>query len=175
MQDRTQKSARCCARAPAGRAPNRAMRSVYFQRKCRRIEGAVAALILIGALGCGSENSRAEQARALLERIAAVNPDAPRAQRARQLEQLRAVPLQDPELARVRDACALAHAGLLEAEGEQEAVRVRLDRAGDGGLPPLEVLAMQAALAQAGEKLRAAHGMLPECEGQTRVLTERYR
>jgi hypothetical protein len=104
-----------------------------------------------------------------------MDPRAPVEQRARQLERLRAVPLEDPELARVRDGCAAAHAGLLAAEEEQAAIRARLDQAPDGGVGQAELALMAALVARAGERLEAAQHALPECEQQTRALLARYR
>src|SRR5688572_8038993 len=78
--------------------------------------------------GCGGEDARAQEAQALLERIARLDLRAPAHERARRIEHLRALTLADPELARVRDACTLAHAGLLAAESEQDAVRQQLDQ-----------------------------------------------
>jgi hypothetical protein len=140
-----------------------------------RIVAWVARLILCLGCACGSENSRAQEARALLERIAALDLRAPPAERARQIEHLRALQLADPDLARVRGACVLAHAGLLAAESEQAGVRSRLDRAGDAGLREPELTLVAATVRQAGERLRDAQAALPECETRTRALLERYR
>ncbi len=140
-----------------------------------RIVAWVARLILCLGCACGSEESRGTEARALLERIASLDLRASVSQRARQIERLRALQLAHPELARVRDACALAHAGLLAAESEQAGVRDRLDRAGDGGLRETELAQLAAAVKQAGERLHDAQGALPECETRTRELLERYR
>ena len=139
---------------------------------------ALSACLTAGAaLGCGSEDRRAEQARALLERIARLDPGGPADERARRIEHLRALELKDPELVRVRDACALAHAGLLAAESDQAAVRQKLDRAGasDAAISPPEVALMAVQVQRASDRLRDAHGALPECERSTRALLERHR
>lgn len=151
------------------------MQSRYFQSKRRGILPWVAGLILVLALACSSDNSHAEQARALLERIAALDPQAPLERRAGQLERLRELPLRHPDLVRARDACQKAHSGLLSAEAEQTLVRARLDRVGDGGLALDELADMRAMVTQAAERLHAARGALPECEDQTRALVARYR
>jgi hypothetical protein len=133
-------------------------------------------MLAMAGIRCDCGDSRAQQARALLERIGALDLRAPADQRARQIERLRALSLRDPELAGVRDACALAHAGLLAAESEQTDARRRLDRAGDAGvLRELELASIATAVQRAGERLRDAHGALPTCETQTRALLERYR
>jgi len=135
----------------------------------------VARLILCLGWACGSEDSRAAEARALLERIGSLDLRASAGERARKIERLRALQLAHPELAHVRDACALAHAGLLAAESEQAGVRDRLDQAGDGGLREAELTRLAAAVKQAGERLHDAQAALPECETRTRELLERYR
>jgi hypothetical protein len=140
-----------------------------------RIVAGVAGLILAISAGCGGDDARSEQARALLERIARLDIRAPADRRAQQIQHLRGLSLADPELARVRDACALAHAGLLAAETEQAGVRRRIEAAADAGPSELELASIASALQQAGRRLRDAHGALPECETQTRVLLERYR
>jgi hypothetical protein len=140
-----------------------------------RIEAWLARLMLCLACSCGSDDSHAQQARALLERIAALDLQATASHRAGQIQRLRGLKLAHQDLARVRDACVLAHAGLLAAESEQAAVRGKLDRAGDAGLREPELTVVAAALRQAGERLRDAQQALPECETRTRALLERYR
>jgi hypothetical protein len=135
----------------------------------------VAYLIPALALGCGNDDSGAEQARALLDRIARLDLRAPADERARRIEQLRALALTDPQLARVRDACALAHAGLLAAESEQAAVREQLDQPRDAPIGPAELAEMAARVKQAGQRLGDARSSLPECDAHTRALLERYR
>jgi hypothetical protein len=135
----------------------------------------VACLIPAAALGCGRDDSGAEQARALLDRIARLDLRSPADERARRIEQLRALALTDPQLARVRDACALAHAGLLAAESEQAAVRKQLDQPRDAAISQAELAVMAAKVQQASQRLRDAQGALPECETHTRALLERHR
>ena len=175
MQDATQKSRRF-ARAVESSA-GRAAQDVQDVQGLKTAESLawVAWLILLLAGACRGEESRAQQARALLERIAAMDLRAPPDQRARQIEQLRALPLADAQLVRVRDACSAAHAGLLSAEREQEAVRRKLDQVSDAGLEQAELAGLSAAIARAGERLRAAHTALPDCEQKTRELLEQYR
>jgi len=135
----------------------------------------VAWLILLLACGCRGGDSRSQQARALLERIAAMDLRAPLDQRARQIERLSGLPLADEQLVKVRDACSAAHAGLLAAEHEQQDVRSKLDQVGDAGLSQTELSALGSALARAGARLRTAHAALPDCEDKTRELLARYR
>jgi hypothetical protein len=132
-------------------------------------------VILLAACDCRAGDQRAQQARALLERIAAMDLRAPPDERARQVERLRALALADEALVKVRDACAAAHAGLLAAERDQQAVRDKLDSAGDAGLPQAELSALRSAIARASARLRAAHAALPDCENKTRELLTRYR
>lgn len=171
MQDATQKSAG--SRAP--RLLHAQTKAPLFSPPNRRIWALIAWLAAAGGLGCGGEDPRAQQARALLERIARLDLRGPADERARRIEQLRALALTDPQLVRVRDACALAHAGLLAAESEQAAVRERLDRTGDAAINPPELALMAAQVQQAGARLRDAHDALPECETRTRELLERQR
>jgi hypothetical protein len=140
------------------------------------ISALVACLIPAALLGCGGEDaSGAEQARALLDKIARLDLNGPHDERARRIEQLRALALTDPQLARVRDACALAHAGLLAAESEQAAVRKRLDQPRDAAISQAELTLMAAQVQQASQRLRDARSALPECDTQTRALLERHR
>lgn len=134
-----------------------------------------ACAIAAALLGCGGEDSGAREARDLLERIARLELRGPADERARRIEQLRALALTDPELVRVRDACALAHAGLLAAESDQAAVRLRLEQAGDAAISPPELTVMAAQVQQASARLRDAQSALPECESRTRALLARKR
>jgi hypothetical protein len=135
----------------------------------------VAGLILLCALACGRDNSHAKQARDLLERIARIDHRAPFAERQAQLDALRALPLGEPDLARTRELCVAAHAGLLTAEREQAEVRARLDAAGGRQLPQDELTRLGIALSQAGERLTKANAALPDCEARTRALLEGSR
>lgn len=135
----------------------------------------VAGLILFAGVGCNSENSRAQQARTLLERIARIDHRAPLPERRVQVDALRTLPLKEQDLVQMRDVCAAAHGGLLAAESEQAEVRARLDDAGTRDLAQPELAQLGQQLAQAGEKLRKANAALPDCEARTRTLLERYR
>lgn len=124
---------------------------------------------------CGGDNSRQQEARELLERISALDLKAPAAERARRIERVRALPVSDPRLLRVRELCTEAHAGLLSAELEQAVARQRLDaaqaRAASADRAELESIA--ASVAHASATLRAAQAALPECEQSMRALTMR--
>jgi hypothetical protein len=137
----------------------------------------IVGLILLPAPLLGCENSQRAQAQALLERIAALDPNAARAERTRGIERLRALPLSAAALVRVRDRCALAHGGLFEAEEEQAAVRERLDAAAGRGSPAAktELEGIAALVAHARQTLAEARAALPECERSTRALAVRYR
>ena len=139
------------------------------------ISALIAVLLASVAPACGGEDSRAREAQSLLERIARLDLRGPAGERARRIEHLRALELSDPELARVRDACALAHAGLLAAESEQAAVRERLDGAADAAISAAEVTLLAAQVKQASQQLLDAQRALPECETRTRALLERHR
>ena len=73
-------------------------------------------MILPVALCCGCGNSSRMEAVALLERISAVDLDAPYARREGPIKALSELPLATAELVKVRDACSKAHGGLLRAE-----------------------------------------------------------
>jgi hypothetical protein len=135
----------------------------------------VAGLILLLGVGCNEENSRAQQARALLERIARIDHRAPLTDRHAQVDALRTLPLKENDLVTMRDVCAAAHGGLVAAESEQAEVRARIDSAGTKDLPQAELSQLGQRLAQAAEKLRKANEVLPDCESRTRTLLERYR
>jgi hypothetical protein len=139
-------------------------------RKTRGIQRGVAGLILLACAACACGNSRRSEARALLERISAVDLHAPFSARATQVERLRALPLHDAALAAVRDQCARVHAGLLAAERAQVDARERLEHVASGQLGQTELAAIAAAVAQAGRQLQAAQGDLPACERSTREL-----
>jgi hypothetical protein len=134
-------------------------------------------MILQSLLACGGDNSERTQARALLERISALDLRAPAAERARLIERLRAFAATDPALVRVRDQCAEAHAGLLSAELEQASARERLEaaRARDGNPNKVELEAIAVSVAHASTTLRAAQAVLPECERSMRALATRPR
>src|SRR5262245_36434441 len=110
----------------------------------------VAALIPLLALACSRQNSEREEARSLLERIAAVDLRASFDQRAQRIDALRELALSSPKLHAVRERCVEAHAGLLAAERQQAAARIRIERAEDAGRrDPAEVAAIAATLAGA--------------------------
>jgi hypothetical protein len=124
---------------------------------------------------CHGEKSEREPTLELLGRISAIDVHAPFADRAARLRDLMGLPLADPRLIRVRDQCALAHGGLLSAEREQAAVRVRIDRGDREPVVATELAGLQEALARAAASLRDAHTSLPDCERSTRELTAETR
>ena len=71
----------------------------------------------------GCQGSKQQQARALLERIEAVDIKAPYEQRKVSLAALEALDLTDRELVRVRDLCLKAHQALIETEEQQAQAR----------------------------------------------------
>ncbi len=144
-------------------------------RKTSANAARVAGLILLCTVGCNDDNSRAQQARALLERIARIDHRAPLSERRAHIEALRTLPLKDDDLVQMRDVCAAAHGGLVAAESEQAEVRARLDQAGTKDLPQPELAQLGQRLAQAAGKLSKANAALPDCEARTRKLLERYR
>jgi hypothetical protein len=126
-------------------------------------------ILCVDALsGCG--NSHRTEARALLERISAVDLHAPFDARAEQIEKLRGLPLRDAQLIAVRDGCARVHEGLLSAERAQVGARERLSHATPGTIADSELTAIAATVAQAGRQLQAAQGELAACERSTREL-----
>jgi hypothetical protein len=137
----------------------------------------VAVLILLLACACGGDNSQHEQARALLERISALDLNATPAERKRRLDRLHALPLTEERLVRVRDLCLEAHTGLLAAELEQTVARKRLDAAQSGAPNPdrKELEAIAAQVAHAATTLREAQAVLPECEQSMRGLAQPKR
>jgi hypothetical protein len=137
----------------------------------------VAAVILLFCAACGRENSQRTDALALLDRISALDLRVNSAERARRIERLRALTLSDAGLVRVRDRCAMVHAGLLAAEIEQATARQRLDAAEARGVPAprAELEAIAAAVAHASQSLQSARAALPECEQSTLALSARYR
>jgi hypothetical protein len=123
-------------------------------------------------LACGNDNSQRAETRALLERIAMLDLRASPTRRGEQVQALRALPLSDPALARVRDRCATAHAGLLSAENEQAEARERLDSAtGQAAkVDQAALAAIAASVAHAKRTLGEAQGALDECQRSLRVL-----
>lgn len=93
-----------------------------------------------------------------------------------QIEALRTLPLKEPELVKLREACVAAHAGLVDAERQQAQVRARLDAAGPNDrLQQSELAKLGESLAKAGEQLRKANEAVPDCEARTRELVKQYR
>jgi len=86
---------------------------------------ALSALLVLSAVGCGSDDSEANDARLLLDRVAAVEGVPERAFEARmeRVEVLRALPLRGEMLVTVRDACAEMYGALLEADIQNALVR----------------------------------------------------
>lgn len=142
--------------------------------KAAAIVRIVAALILVSALGCGDDNSQREQVNALLARIAALDLHAPPAERAKQIAALRALPLRSQGLAHMRDLCAQAHSGLLDAEREQADARQKLDRAAQSPTRDEAALfAIAASVATAQRSLGMAQRALGECQSNLAVLVQR--
>lgn len=136
----------------------------------------VAAMILPCALACEARNSTREEARALLERISAVDLRAPLERRQRQVEALATLPLAEPDLIEVRDACGKAHRGLLAAERTQATARAELDRLDAAGQrEEAQLAAVARQLAAAARELQAAQAALPTCEAHARELAVRRR
>lgn len=135
-------------------------------------------MILLGALGCSGKKGEREAAISLLERISALDIEAPSEARARQIDALAQLPLRDPELAHVRDQCVMAHQGLLRAELEQDGARAALEvaakRHGDGGIPPAETQAIAARIKRSNQALAEAQQALPDCDQNSRKLVERF-
>lgn len=129
-------------------------------------------MILPVALCCGCGNSSRVEAVALLERISAVDLDAPYARREGQIKALSELPLATAELVKVRDACSKAHGGLLRAEQAQAAARTELDRlAAATERNQAELAAVAAQLSAAAGQLKAAQAALPTCEARARELS----
>lgn len=125
------------------------------------------AWVVVGACvvaACDLGGAEREQVRAFLARVAAVDLRAPAEERERQIAALRDVALSDPGLVRVREQCVSAHAGLLAAERAQAAARQELDRAGPSGLEQVALTRIAGDVARAGQTLRAAQAVLPECQ-----------
>jgi hypothetical protein len=137
----------------------------------REIQAFVAAMILSGGIFACSDNSSRAEARALLERISAVDLRAPFEKRASQVQALSTLPLATAELVAVRDACSKAHGGLLAAERAQAAARVELDRlAAAAQRDQAELAAVGAQLSAAASQLQAAQAALPTCEARAQEL-----
>jgi hypothetical protein len=171
-----------CVQDPTQQTGGDARRTRLADRSVERPKQAgiglhVAALILLFSAACSRDNSQRAEALALLERIATLDLRASSAERTRRIERLRALPLSDAALVRVRDRCALAHAGLLAAELEQATARQRLDAAEARGAPVAraELEAIAAAVAHASQSLQSARTALPECEQSTLALSARYQ
>lgn len=141
-------------------------------RSARRLvtNASAAALCVLFISGCGGENSERMQSKALLNRIAAVDLQAPLVERKHQIEALRALPLNVPALVALRERCAQAHAGLLDAEREQADARQQLDDVNAAGRDPAALSRIAALLTHAGETLRTARTALPGCEQSIRAL-----
>jgi hypothetical protein len=142
--------------------------------KAAAIARIVAALILASVLGCGDDNSQREQVNSLLMRIAALDLHAPPDQRAKQIAALRALPLRSQGLAHMRDLCAQAHSGLLDAERVQADARQKLDRAAQS--PTRDealLLGVAAGVATAQRSLGQAEQALGECQRNLAVLVRR--
>lgn len=128
-----------------------------------------------GVAGCGQQSHDGNEARALLERLTAIDLRASEGERAVRIAGLRSLPLAQPELRALRDRCVLAYGGLLAAERMQEDVRRRLDHPSDAGFPPAELAALRASLAEATAQLGGARAALPECLDAARELSRATR
>jgi hypothetical protein len=157
--------------------PRSGARAILPKNQVRRAFCVV--LAALGLLACAREKSEFEEARALLERISALDPGASGPQRKARLDALSALPLTDPALARLRDQCFLAHGGLLRAELEQAAARARLSRleGRDAAAPDVQQQAAVAAeeIRRSDAALADARGPFDQCTRETRALTLRLR
>jgi hypothetical protein len=130
-------------------------------------------MILAAGLGCGGDNSQREQTNALLSRIASIDLRAAPAERGRQIAALRALPLASFGLAHVRDLCATAHSGLLDAEREQAEARQKLDQASQSPTrDEAALLAIAASVSHAKLSLAEAQKALTECQLNLKALVQ---
>jgi len=134
------------------------------------ISAPIVVFCMLMACSMGADNTERAEARALLGRITDVDLHAPVFERARQINALRALELRTPALAKIRDQCVQAQAGLLAAEREQTQLAQRLDHAGAVALGQADMAQMAASVAHAGQTLKSAQAALPGCEQSTRML-----
>lgn len=142
----------------------------------------VAVTVVVASLlyaGCTSGPSEREQGRALLEQLQRLEPSSPTALRAKELDELDALPLSEPELREVRAVCSGVHRSLLQAEVKQASARQALEAAQreqrDGGIAPEQALRIATAIRESDAELHSASVALPECQSRLRELTVRYR
>ena len=140
----------------------------------------VATVITFGmssAMGCGP--SERDDSISLVRSIDAIDIQAPDAERRSRVASLKALPLRHESLTLLREACAAAHADLLDAEAEQRAASNRLGvatrRYGHVGIPPGEAQRIASAVRRSQDKLAQAETALPACMHEVATLRLKYR
>ena len=125
-------------------------------------------------VGCGGDDSEANDARLLLDRVTALEgvPEQAFEARMERVEVLRALPLRGEALVAVRDACAEMHGALLDADIQQALIRTIGSPTEETSREDLERLerAFTAAEAAAGRVVTHRDG----CVDGTAALRARY-
>ena len=138
--------------------------------------GPFARLSLLAALAAapltGCEDRADNEARLLVDRIRAVDAEAPAADRRAHLEQLRGVALAEPRFVAIRDGCVRGHEALLLAEDEQERARVLLGALTQNGGGPADARAptISAALDASNAAVERAGPLLTQCQSDVAAL-----
>lgn len=131
---------------------------------------------LLGALlaGCGDDDSEANDARLLLDRVTALEgvPDQAFEARMERVEVLRVLPLRGEALVTVRDACAEMYGALLEADIQQALIRTI--GAPDEETPPDELERLERAFTAAEAAAARVLTHRDGCVDGTASLRARY-
>lgn len=155
----------------------------------RRVVACMAAMWLLAHCSSPREVETRRMARALIEQLQHLEPDAAAAERERALSALAALRLRDAELRELRDTCVRAHRGLLAAQAHQQRARDFMAGIADGreadDSAPLEALQTQGraahlsqaaqALASSNETLAAARFDLSRCRQLSGPVLRRFR
>ncbi|MEZ4328530.1 MAG: Na(+)/H(+) antiporter subunit D [Polyangiales bacterium] len=135
----------------------------------------LALLLLTSSAGCsGGDDAEANDARLLLDRVAAVEgvPEQAFEARMERVEVLRRLPLRGEALIAVRDACAELHAALLEADVQQALIRSLGPP--DETTPPEELARLERAFHDAEAATARVAAQRDGCVDGTAELRARY-
>jgi hypothetical protein len=134
-----------------------------------------ALLLLTSAAGCsGGDDAEANDARLLLDRVAAVEgvPEQAFEARMERVEVLQRLPLRGEALVAVRDACAAMHGALLEAD--VQSALLRSIGAPNEDTPPAELARLERAFADAEAAAARVTTHRDACVDGTATLRARY-